>query len=88
MGRWAKPNKIPLANRICKSCSVLEDEFHFILECTFFQTLRKTYIKKFFWNTKYAETIELNTTENINMLKNLSVHIEKAFRLRNEIVFA
>ena len=32
--------------------------------------------------------IELITTENINMLKNLSVYIEKAFRLRNEIVFA
>ena len=32
--------------------------------------------------------IELITTENISMLKNLSVYIENAFRLRNEIVFA
>ena len=32
--------------------------------------------------------IELITTANIIMLKNLSVYIEKAFRLRNEIVCA
>ena len=32
-GRWAKSNKIPWENRKCKSCNVLEDEFHFVLEC-------------------------------------------------------
>ena len=89
MGRWAKPNKIPSDNRICKSCNVLEDEFHFILECTLFQTLGKTYIKKYFWNRpNMPKLIELITTANIIMLKNLSVYIEKAFRLRNEIVCA
>ena len=31
MGRWAKPNKVPLDNRKCKICNVVEDEFHFIL---------------------------------------------------------
>ena len=34
--RWAKPNKIPYQNRKCKVCNVLEDEFHFLVECPLF----------------------------------------------------
>ena len=48
MGRWAKPNKIPLENRKCRSCDVLEDEFHFILQCSRYQDLREIYIKRYF----------------------------------------
>ena len=32
-GRWNKHRAIPLDDRKCKNCSILEDEFHFILEC-------------------------------------------------------
>ena len=48
LGRWAKPNKIPLDNRKCRSCDVLEDEFHFILQCSRYQDLREIYIKRYF----------------------------------------
>ena len=43
-GRWAKPNKIPLDNRKCMICNVLEDEFHFVLECSFYKDLKKKHI--------------------------------------------
>ena len=33
-GRWAKPNGIPFENRLCSTCQRLEDEFHFIFECS------------------------------------------------------
>ena len=33
-GRWHRPNSIPLRERKCNTCNVLEDEFHFILECS------------------------------------------------------
>ena len=46
--RWAKPNKIPLDNRKCMICNVLEAEFHFVLECCLYKDLRKTYIKWYY----------------------------------------
>lgn len=45
IGRWTKPNKTPLDNRKCRICNVLEDEYHFVLECLLFQDLRQKYIK-------------------------------------------
>ena len=40
-GRWARPNSIPWDDRKCNICSVLEDELHFVLECSRFAELRK-----------------------------------------------
>ena len=40
-GRWTKPNRTPLDDRICLICGVLEDEFHFMLECSIYKDLRK-----------------------------------------------
>ena len=83
MGRWAKPNKIPLDNRKCRVCGVLEDEFHFILECAIYDGLRKTYIKRYYWqNPNMPKFIELLTSENSKIIKNLSCFIEKAFKMR------
>ena len=49
VGRWAKPNKVPYENRKCKICNILEDEFHFLLECPLYAELRKRYINKYYW---------------------------------------
>ena len=48
-GRWTKPNKIPLENRLCMICNLLEDKFHFVLECSRYKDLRKNYIKRYYW---------------------------------------
>ena len=83
MGRWAKPNKIPLDNRKYRACGVLEVEFHFILECAIYDGLRKTYIKRYYWqNPNMPNFIELLTSENSKIIKNLSYFIEKAFKMR------
>ena len=85
-GRWAKPNKIPLDNRKCRFCEVLEDEYHFILECYIYNDLRKTYIKPYYWwRPNMSKFIELLTTENNTTTKNLSNFIEKAFKMRSLI---
>ena len=82
--RTAKPNKIPYQNRKCK---VLEDEFHFLLECHLYTDLRKRYINKFFWTRpNMLKFIELMSIDHGNMLKQLSVFIEKAFQWRKEII--
>lgn len=87
VGRWAKPNKIPYQNRKCKVCHVLEDEFHFLLECPLYTDLRKRYINKFFWaRPNMLKFIELISISHGKTLKQLSVFIEKAFQLRKEII--
>ena len=43
----------------------LEDEFHFLLECTLYKDLRKKYVKKYYWkSTNMPTVIELITSEN------------------------
>ena len=45
-GRWAKPTRKLIAERLCFLCNTLEDKFHFILECPAYSNLRSKYIKK------------------------------------------
>ena len=44
-GRWTKVNKTPYENRKCKNCDVLDDEFHFVMECSLYGDLRKKLLK-------------------------------------------
>ena len=66
MGRWAKPNKILFDNRKCRACKVLEDEFHFIIVCSFYKDLRKTYIKRYYWQRpNMPKFLELFSTKKL-----------------------
>ena len=44
-GRWVKPNPTPLNERKCLNCKVLEDEYHFVLECPLYDDLRKNILQ-------------------------------------------
>lgn len=89
VGRWAKPNKISLNERKCKICDVLEDEFHFVLECIPYKDLRERYIHAYYWKRpNMPKFIDLLTSENEKVLKQLSTYIEKAFTVRKEILSA
>ena len=48
VGRCARSNRTHIDERKCRYCNKLEDEFHFLLECTLYVELRKKYIKKYF----------------------------------------
>ena len=43
-GKWARPTSIPINDRKCVHCNVLEDEFHFVIECKIFIELRTTFV--------------------------------------------
>ena len=49
-GRWMRPNSTHLDDRKCNLCNVLEDDFHFVLECNMFVELRKKYISRYYRN--------------------------------------
>jgi hypothetical protein len=87
-GRWHKPEKILFENRKCKHCNVLEDEFHFLLECPLFTHLRKKYIHKYYRkNTNMIKFIELLQTDNEKRVRNLSIFVFKAFKLRADLYY-
>ena len=70
VGRWARPNRTPINERKCRYCDKLEDEFHFLLECTQYVELMKQYIQKYFWNRpNMLKLKELMSTKNRNIIK-------------------
>ena len=49
-GIWARPNAIPFSERLCKVCNKLEDEYYFVLECSIYLDLRKSYVNRYYCN--------------------------------------
>jgi hypothetical protein len=46
-GRWVRP-PIEYNDRTCDTCHVLDDEYHFVLECTLHKDARKKYIPNYY----------------------------------------
>ena len=44
-GRWRRPHSAPYHERKCHICNVLDDEYHFVLECRMLNDLRTKYIR-------------------------------------------
>ena len=87
-GRWARPVRKPLNERLCTFCGVLEDEYHFILECTVYNEERAKFMKKRFWKRpNMIKFIELLTTENKSIMQKLACYVEKAFKIRNSNLY-
>ena len=84
IGRWIKLRTTPLNERTCINCNVIEDEFHFVLECKLFTDIRNRYIPIFYRN--HPVMYKSITYENI--IRNLGVFIQKAFELKNSIHYA
>ena len=72
-GRWVRPHSIPINYRNCLVCQVLEDEFHFILECQMYTELRRKYILSYYYRRpsmlKFVELINTTNTKYLNILK-------------------
>ena len=48
-GRWARPNSIPIEDRKCRTCNLIKDEYHFVIECSLFREIRSKCIHKYYW---------------------------------------
>ena len=59
-GRWMKP-KIELPNRICTLCNDkdIQDEYHIVLKCVHFHTLRIQFINKYYMIDEWVYIIIL-----------------------------
>lgn len=87
-GRWARPCKVPVDQRKCTICGVLEDEYHFVLECRLYNDLRIRYIPPYFWKRpSMFKFVELLNSSNTNYLRRLGTFSYHAFKLRSEILY-
>lgn len=87
-GRWARPNSIPFEERKCKTCNQLEDEFHFLFECSIYTDLRRNHIRRYYINRpSMFKLVELFKTHYKKQLRDLSMYIFKALELRRNVVY-
>ena len=87
-GRWARPNRIPVDERKCQECSVLEDEYHFVIECKLFNDLRAKYLPRYFWiRPNTYKFVELLNSDNVNHIRNLGIYTYHAFNLRTDLLY-
>ena len=86
-GRWHRPHNIPFNERKCRVCNGLEDEFHFILECSLFKELRKMFIKRYFWlRPNVPKFVELMTSENAQVIKDIATYVYESLKIRTAMV--
>ena len=85
-GRWHRPNCIPREDRKCITCNTIEDEYHFVIECSIFTDLRKRYISKYYWtNPSMYKLKQLFDCTNVSKLSKLSIYVLKAFELKSNL---
>ena len=88
MGRQVRPVRVQYNGRKCRVCGLLEDEFHFLLECPIYRNLRNMYIKKYhhyarpsmFKLMEYSQRVTKN-------IRNLATYVFKAFDQRNKTLY-
>ena len=76
-GRFHKPVKKSIEERLCRNCNVVENEFHFLFECPLYVELRTQYIDKYFYenpNHFKLKTLLQSTREN-QIKKNVNFYL-------------
>ena len=86
-GRWAKPRCTPIDERKCKLCNILEDEYHFAMECELYTDIRRQLIKTYYriHPSMFKFTALMNTSSKIE-LKNLATYVFRAYEIRDSFL--
>ena len=73
-GRWVRQNRVPIHERKCSFCNILEDEYHFVIQCAAYSELREKYISKYFWKRpNMFKFVELINSSNINYIRKMCI---------------
>ena len=87
-GRWQRNPNIPRDQRFCFNCpSKIEDEYHFVLECSLYNDIRLQLIPRYFRTrpSMYKFIQLLNSNKKKQMLCPAK-YIYKCFKLRSEAI--
>ena len=87
MGRWARPERVPFEHRLCTTCNVLEDEYHFVIICQRYNDIRRKYIKPYYYIRPYMfKYLDLIQSTSLVIVKNLALFVYRAFKEKNNYV--
>ena len=83
-GRWARP-VIPLIERHCVICpGKIEDEFHFLFECTLYNELRQQYIPRYYaCRPSMHKLVNLFDTCSKKTMRSVAKYVYLAFQSRS-----
>ena len=74
--------------RVCTSCNSvdIEDEYHFILKCSYYIDLREKYIKVYYYkNPSMYKLVQLLSVTNQKELSNLGKYLKAANKRRSAV---
>ena len=75
---------VPILLTSNTSVLLIEDEYHFILECSRYDDLRRKYIKQYYWRNPSAyKLVTLSSVRNVKELNNFETYLCLAEKLRN-----
>ena len=81
--RWEKPRAPPRHERKCKICNKLDDEYHFVMDCSALNIIRKQLIPQNYWlRPSMAKFLLLINTESSEELNNLAAFCRRGFHMR------
>ena len=86
-GRWERPS-VSREMRHCELCNTdVEDEFHFMLKCPVYASIRKQLINGYYWRrpSMYKLVKLFNTTKRKEIIA-LAKYVYQAFKLRRELI--
>ena len=77
---------VPRSERKCTFCGSdeIEDEYHFIISCSFYNEIRKVYIPKYYIS-RPSKFIGLLNCSSVKILKNLAIYVIKALEIKNAV---
>ncbi|XP_053403102.1 uncharacterized protein LOC128558242 [Mercenaria mercenaria] len=88
---YGRHRGIERQNRVCELCNkrVVEDEYHFVLECEAFKELRIIHIPRYYRvRPSMAKLVYMLKTDSKPLLHKISVYLMKAFKQRQNILNA
>ena len=70
--------------KLCPFCGNIENETHFLLQCTKYKLLREKYIWKHFNNDIHVNVADILQKENKTILRDVAMYIYYALKLRED----
>ena len=79
MGRRVRPIRVEHDERKCRVYGILQNEYHFLIECPVYCNLKTMYVKRYHRVNPSIFKLELVSTNNKRDIKNLATYVYKAF---------
>ena len=78
--------------RICQCCNMktIENEYHFLLVCPLYSSLRKSYFKKYYchWSNIFKFKSIMSSNSKIKTVYNLCKYLSHTYRIRKNYLDA